>query len=251
MTLRNALLLLAMFRCAVACAQVVNIEQARVNSDSIGWNVGLDLNFFRQEFDDDLTTLTGRFSAQKKDARVFLLVLSEAGYSRSQTEVFTDYKMGHVRASVKVNPRIRWEVFAQAQDNKPLGIRFRSLTGTGPRIRLLVHENGRLYGGLTAMLEYEWSTSGVADLNVWRSSNYLSFNWDKDGKFGWSSTLYVQPRFTDVHDYRISGQHAVIHAVTQRFHAKLEFTHSFDSKPPSEGLYRSRITTLGLSYVLD
>ena len=61
-------------------AQVVNIEQARVNADSTGWQANLDLSYFRQEFDDDLTTLTGRFSAQQKNSQVYLLFLAESNF---------------------------------------------------------------------------------------------------------------------------------------------------------------------------
>jgi hypothetical protein len=164
-----------------------NIEQARVNLDSTGWQANVDLSYFRQEFDDDLTTVTGRFSAQKKDSKVYLLFLADAGYSYSQEDVFTNYKLGHVRASVKCAPRIRWEAFVQAQDNRPLGIQFRSLMGTGPRARLFANEHGRLYGGTTAMLENEWSTSGIKDHWVGRSSNYINFNWSKENKWGIAS----------------------------------------------------------------
>ena len=232
-------------------AQVVNIEQARVNADSTGWQANLDLSYFRQEFDDDLTTLTGRFSAQQKNSKVYLLFLADAGYSYSQDNVFTNFKLGHVRASVKVIPRMRWEGFIQAQDNRPLGIQFRSLIGTGPRVRLLVKDKGRLYGGTMVMLENEWATSGIKDQWVLRSSNYVNFNWSRDDKFGWASTLYYQPRYESINDYRISGQHSLIYSFTKKLNAKLEFTHYYDSRPPSEGLNRSRITTMGLSYVLE
>ena len=248
---KSTLSLLALWSSASSLAQVVNIEQARVNADSTGWQANLDLSYFRQEFDDDLTTLTGRFSAQKKDSKVYLLFLADAGYSYSQEDVFTNYKLAHVRASVKVATKARWEGFVQIQDNRPLGIQFRSLVGTGPRLRLLVKDNGRLYGGTTAMLENEWATSGVKDQWVLRSSNYLNFNWSKDNKFGLASTLYYQPRFSNLIDYRVSGQHSLIYAFTKKLNGKLEFTHYFDSQPPSEGLNRSRITTLGLSYVLE
>lgn len=65
----------------VVGAQVVNIEQARVSADSVGWSSNLDAAFFRQEFDDNLTTLNGRFSAQRKNSRTYFLVLVDAGYS--------------------------------------------------------------------------------------------------------------------------------------------------------------------------
>ena len=180
MRLSATLSLLALLTGVEALSQVVNIEQARVNLDSTGWQANVDLSYFRQEFDDDLTTVTGRFSAQKKDSKIYLLLLADAGYSYSQEDVFTNYKLGHVRASVKCAPRIRWEAFVQAQDNRPLGIQFRSLLGTGPRARLFANEHGRLYGGTTAMLENEWSTkTPLLSLSLYLSislSLYLSIS---------------------------------------------------------------------------
>lgn len=234
-----------------AAGQVVNVEQARVNADSVGWQTSLDVSYFRQQFDDDLTTLTGRFATQRKTGRMYVLLLLDGGYSRSTAEVYTNYKMAHLRGSIKVNPAIRWEGFLQVQDNPPLGIALRQLVGTGPRIRILMHEKSRLYGGTTVMLENEWAVDGVVDAGVFRSSNYLNFNWSNEEKWGIASTVYIQPRLTDFGDYRISGQHSLVYSLSKRLQLKAEYTHYFDRKPPSIGLNRSRVTSLGLSYLFE
>lgn len=240
--------LFLLFTSSLVQGQVVNIEQARVNADSVGWNSSLDLSFFRQEFDDNLTTINGRFSAQHKDSKYYILYLADAGYSYSKEDVFTNFKLAHIRTSVKLLPRIRLEAFVQGQDNRPLGIQFRSLVGLGPRIKFIAKENGRAYGGTSVMLENEWSTNGTKNQWLVRSSNYLNVNWQKTDMYGWSSTIYYQPAFQNITDYRVSGQHSLVAALTKHVGAKIEFTHYFDSSPPSAGLNRSRVTTIGLSY---
>jgi hypothetical protein len=147
--------------------------------------------------------------------------------------------------------KVRWEGFIQAQDNVPLGIEFRGILGTGPRFPLLNEENWRIFGGIISMLEYELTTTGVKDQWVLRSSNYMNLNWRSDNKFGLSSTVYYQPRFSKFTDYRISGQHSLVYSFTNRLNGKLELTHFFDSHPPSEELYQSRITTFGLNFILN
>jgi hypothetical protein len=251
LTVKCILFIWSVFSSLLAVGQVVNIEQARVNADSIGWSSNLDAAFFRQEFDDNLTTLNGRFSAQRKNSRSFFLVLVDAGYSYSNEDVFMNYKLIHVRSSVKLAPKVRLEGFIQGQDNPPLGITFRNLVGVGPRIRMISKENGRLYAGSTLMLENEWASNGVKAIGIVRSSNYLNFQWLKEGKYGISSTIYYQPQLSRVFDYRVSGQHSFVSSLTKHVNAKVEFTHYYDSRPPSVGLNRSRITTVGLNYQLD
>lgn len=101
------------------------------------------------------------------------------------------------------------------------------------------------------MLEYELTTTGVKDQWVLRSSNYMILNWRSDNKFGLSSTVYYLPCFSKFTDYRISGQHSLVYSFTNILNGKLELTHFFDSHPPSEGLYQSRITTFGLNFILN
>ena len=101
------------------------------------------------------------------------------------------------------------------------------------------------------MLEYELTTTGVKDQWVLRSSNYMNLNWRSDNKIGLSSTVYYQPLFSKFTDYRISGQHSLVYSFTNRLNGKLELTHFFDSHPPSEELYQSRITTFGLNFILN
>ncbi len=232
-------------------SQVVNVEQARANADSLGWKVSLDVSYFRQQFSEDLTTINGRFSAQKKDSKIYMLYLLDAGYSHSEDQVFANYKLGHLRCSMKVAAPVRWEGFLQVQDNKPLGIQIRGLVGSGPRIRVISEEKGRVYVGITAMLEYEEAINGVNDGWMLRSSNYVNMSWTKDTKFGISSTFYFQPRYSDFRDYRVSGQHALVYALTDKINGKTEYTHYYDSRPPSEGLNRSRMTTFGLVYAFE
>ena len=88
--------------------------------------------------------------------------------------------------------------------------------------------------------------SGILQLD-WRSSSYLNIQLHR-GPFEFSGTLYYQPLFRAISDYRISGQYSLCVAVSKRLSLNQEFTHYFDSNPPSPLAYRFMTYTMGLGY---
>lgn len=230
------------------CAQVVNVEQARLMTDSVGWTGKIQAGLQSQHFSEFLVNGSIRISAQQKNSQRFILFLGELGYAASKETEFTNYKMLHARFSKKLIHNTRWEMFVQFQQNRPLGIDYRFLAGTGPRVRLWSRKYSRMYFGTVVMAENERSVEG--GLTVWeaRSSSYLNFFTSKDARISFSGSVYYQPLFTVLSDFRISGQYTFTVAINRHIGFFAEVTHMFDSRPPNNAPAKNMNTQFGLTY---
>jgi hypothetical protein len=244
------LLAAAVLFAGAARAQVVNVEQARLLKDSIGWTGQVSATYQSQHFRDDLYTGQARGTLQRKVGRSFWLFLGEAAYSASRDVEFANYQLGHVRYGYKLHERLRWEGFLQLQANRPMGIAWRQLTGTGPRWRALGRKRVRIYLGTVAMLENEEAAADASRLTDLRSSSYASVNFWKDDRYAVAISMYYQPLFARPQDYRVLAQGTLSVAMGKRLRLQAEVNQFFDSAPPSEALNGSLTTSFGLAYEL-
>jgi hypothetical protein len=234
-------------------AQVVNVEQTRLSSDSNSWTGKIDATLQYQNFNEVLTNATGRMTMQYKSRKYFVLGLGELGYSGSASVEYVNNLMLHLRYGYRMNRFTRMEVLHQVQRNPLIGINRRMLHGLGPRLRVYADSLIRLHWGTVAMHETELAIpislgqSGVLQLD-WRSSSYLNLQLHR-GLLEFSGTVYYQPLFRAISDYRISGQYSLSVAVSKRLSLNQEFTHYFDSDPPSPLAYRFMTYTMGLGYI--
>jgi hypothetical protein len=231
-------------------AQVVNVEQARLLKDSIGWSGQVSATYQSQHFRDDLYTGQARGTLQRKTGRSFWLFLGEAAYSASRDVEFANYQLGHVRYGYKLHERLRWEGFMQLQTNRPMGIAWRQLTGTGPRWRAVMSKRVRIYLGTVAMLENEEAAADASRLSDLRSSSYASVNFWKEDRYAVAISMYYQPLFSRTQDYRLLAQGTLSVAMGKRLRLQAEVNQYFDSAPPSEALNGSLTTSFGLAFEL-
>ncbi len=242
--------------CSVLCTllmgaaqgQVVNVEQARILKDSLGWTGQVTATYQSQHFRDDLYTGQVRGVVQRKTGNSFWLLLAEGAYSASADVEFANYQLLHLRYGYKLRERLRWELFMQLQANRPMGIAWRQLSGTGPRWRALSMERLRVYLGTVVMLENESAVADGLRTTDLRSSSYISLNYTKVDRFAVAFSLYVQPLFARPTDHRLLAQASVSAALGRRLRLQAEVNQYFDSAPPSEALNGSFTTQFGFGY---
>ena len=105
-------------------------------------------------------------------------------------------------------------------------------------------KGGGQFTGKGGQFKSEW---GVNLNRNSHSSTYLNLQLRR-GPLEFSGTVYYQPLFRAISDYRISGQYSLSVAVSKRLSLNQEFTHYFDSNPPSPLAYRFMTYTMGLGY---
>ena len=225
--------------------QIVNIEQARIRTDTIGWTGHTDLNFQTIKYEEVLYNVGLKGSAQWKNEKKLWLLLGDVSYAASTNEVFNNSGLLHLRYNRKLNSKVKWEAFSQLQYNQLLALNYRLLNGTGFRFSIVNKESTRLYTGTLLMQELENIRGLYKNTSDFRLSNYVSMNLNKK-QWAYSSTVYFQPRLDFWKDYRVSGQHTVSTSLGHHMRLKFELSHFYDSNPPLNVPKSTVMTNVGL-----
>jgi hypothetical protein len=225
--------------------QIVNIEQARIRTDTIGWTGHTDLNFQTIKYEEVLYNVGLKGSAQWKNEKKLWLLLGDVSYAASTNEVFNNSGLIHLRYNRKLNSKVKWEAFSQLQYNQLLALNYRLLNGTGFRFSIVNKESTRLYTGTLLMQELENIRGLYKNTSDFRLSNYVSMNLNKK-QWAYSSTVYFQPRLDFWKDYRVSGQHTVSTSLGHHLRLKFELSHFYDSNPPLNVPKSTVMTNVGL-----
>jgi hypothetical protein len=231
--------------------QVINIENARMQTDTTGWKGDVNGSF-------SLVSNRTRFWAAETDAHVqyktkkdLWLMLANYGLLKSVGEQFADHALIHFRYNRKITDFWRWELFTQLQYNTVSSIKTRFLAGTGPRLKMAGNKRIRLYLATALMYEYELETGTAKRIhNDIRNSTYCSFTFTPVDHIELNSTTYYQPLLKKISDYRVSTQARLRIAAGKRISILLKWQYLFDRFPagnaPKENLQLS--TGLGIGF---
>lgn len=214
-----------------AKAQIVNIESARMQSDTTGWmgNAGAGLaltknvqQVFSTEFDAHI---------QYKSNKSLYLLLGSYGFLKSAGTSLIDNTFLHFRYNYKINKILRWEAFTQLQQNVISNINSRFLLGSGPRFKLLGTKMIKLYAASLMMYEREKETNSNLIHNDIRSSSYVSITFTPNKQLEIISTSFFQPLVNNLNDYRILNQVSVKVKAGKRLGLRVRWNYLNDSRP--------------------
>src|SRR6185312_4754556 len=145
-----------------------------------------------------------------KTLKSLYLFLANFSLLKGSGQTFNNNSFYHLRYNYKVSKLLRWEVFTQVQQNSVTGIRLRFLAGTGPRFKLAGRKKLSLYAATAAMYEYEEEkTNPPVYHHDLRSSNYVSVTYKPLQNTEIIGTLFYQPLYISLSDYRILNEVSV------------------------------------------
>lgn len=216
-------------------SQIVNIENQRMQSDTIGWMGSFGATFSLEKTKQQVININTTAHVQYKTERDLYLILANYTLLKGSGETFSNNAFLHLRYNRKINKWLRWEIFTQVQQNNVAGIQIRYLTGTGPRFKLYGAPKFALYAGVAAMYEYEKEqTKPPVYHNDIRSSNYVSLTYKPTNNFELISTTFYQPLFNYIHDYRIMNEIAFKLKVIKHISFTTNWTYLYDQFPAGE-----------------
>lgn len=196
--------LLFLVSIAYTSAQIVNIESHRATKDSAGFSGVENFNIDYTRNTNELFTLTNNLSLQYRKVKNVVLFLNSLDVSLANAEVLEQNTFFHLRYNYLVNNWLTYEALAQYQSNAPLRIKSRILTGLGPRFTLLKKEKNSIYLGTIFLYEYDDEMGNDIIHRDVRLSAYLSYNFQLEKRFHWSTVVYYQPRLDYWEDFRTS-----------------------------------------------
>jgi hypothetical protein len=188
---------------------------------------------------------------QHKTQKNLWLILGSYGHLKSGSQKFISHGLIHLRFNTKLNPWLRWEIFAQWQNNLITQIDSRYLLGTGPRFKIVSTDIFRLYAASLLMYEREKElTTPVIKHSDLRSSSYVSFTIVPAEHFEIISTTYYQPLFKNLDDYRILNQIALRTKLGKHFKISMRWSYLHDRLPAGTAPKTTYSFGSGLEYDL-
>lgn len=213
-------------------AQVINIENARMQTDTTGWKGETNGNFALVNNGVKLWLVGADAHVQYKTKKDLWLGIVQYSLQKSPQQKFSDQSLAHIRYNRKLSKSLRWEAFTQLQNNSVSNIKKRYLLGTGPRFKLADTKTIHLYIATAAMYEFEKETGSLGIMHRdLRSSSYLSFTITPGPNVDLSATTYFQPLFKDISDRRILTQARMKVKMGKHSALNLRWFHLFDTRP--------------------
>ena len=216
----------------VAKGQIVNVESARMQSDTTGWmgSFGAGLSFSRDK--QSVLGIDLDSHLQYKTKKDLWLILGHYGFLEGGREKFIYNSLGHIRYNTKLNDWLRWEAFAQMQNNLLTQIQSRFLLGTGPRFKIVSTEKFHFYAASLIMYERETEKTKPPVRHFdWRNSSYVSFTIIPSKTVEIITTTYFQPLIKFFADWRILNQLVINVKASKHFEMSVRWNYLHDRYP--------------------
>ena len=251
---RNLLLFTFIIINSLSYGQLVNIENQRIQSDSIRTITIIDLQYNYQNNNNEelsLINLSATHQYKTKNLKNYFLLLGNIDYSIANGEELSNSGLIHFRYNRKLNKKLRLEAFTQYQYNKILGIESRNLIGVGPRYKINKSEKTVFYIGSLLMQEFEKASDNIKIMSYQRLSNYLSLSIKNNANtLEFTSMVYYQPNINFWEDYRLSSQTSLAFNITSKLQFVNSINYGYDSYAPSNVSKKNIILTNGLKMYL-
>ena len=181
-------------------AQIINIEDERIKSDS-GWAGNAYTSFNLTKNKQQVTNFDTKLHVQYKRKKNTFLNLSSVVFVKAGSTNFSNSAIQHLRYNYQLKTNLMLECYTQSQYNKIIGVKFRQLLGAGIRYKLYNKNNLKVYGATSYMYEYEEMVVDPIIRNH-RISNYVSTVYKFNDRVKLISTFYYQPVITDIGNYK-------------------------------------------------
>lgn len=215
-------------------AQIVNIENARMQSDTTGWmgGAGAAVNLTQNTTKIFGADVAAHLQYKTSNDKGLWLILGNYGFLKAGDSKFISNGFVHLRYNRKINEWLRWEAFGQFQNNIITQIDSRILVGTGPRFKIIKTKAFRLYAATLFMYENEKErTAPTVKHSDLRSSSYVSFTYTPKDNIELVSTTFYQPLFKQLSDYRLLNQAVLKVKATKHFSLSVKWNYLFDKVP--------------------
>lgn len=235
-------------------AQIVNIENKRLNSKQNGFTGSADFNFQLTYASKQLIQIGDKIKLAYTKNKHYLMLLTNHSFVGSNSGGdFVNKGFEHVRYNYtfKDSGKVIFEAFQQGQFNKIQKINQRFLLGTGLRFLIIDKKNYQLNFGSSLMGEYEeldYIDNPISQDIL--SSNYLSFDAQFNETIGMNSITYFQPKFINFGNYRIANETLIRFKINKYLSLKIVYTLNHDSRdlPDVRKTYYSLSNTLSFRF---
>lgn len=214
----------------------MNIEAKRMQTDSVRFALNADFSFnYTNNNGSKVNQIDAALTTQlkSKDLRKIWFLIGNYRLIDSENKNLQNAWFLHGRFNYKFTDLLRLEAFLQGQYNQLLVVEQRNLAGVGLRVKWMDKENFTGYAGNSYMYEIEYSDEAGTTAYNHRNSTYLTLSYfPKSERFSVANTVYYQPLYKDLSDYRILEQFRLDIPLAKWFKVFAIYNYYFDSKTP-------------------
>lgn len=215
-------------------AQVVNIENKRMDNAKQGWQGVLNLDFDLEKNTTSILQLENQNQVMYQKKKNKVLLLNDIGLIQAGNQNYLNKGYIHIRYNYRLSHLVTWEAFVQAQYNQIEKQQLRALAGTGPRFRIADNDTFHFYLGTLYMYEYEELTGELQINRANRLSSYISIGYSINDHFWIDHITYYQPRLDYFGDFRIASETVFGFKIFKHLAFGVHFSLNYDTKPPPE-----------------
>lgn len=226
-------------------AQILNIEKSRLESDSVNYfagNVNMSGSLYNRSAAEgspvNLLGLNLGSNMYYKGERHQYIFITQIDYLRINDSPFLNTGYFHLRAHLWTENRWSMEVYSQYQYDNFRQLNPRILFGATPRYSFINNDQVSFYGGSGLFYEAEtWVhpfTDDIVQLNLLKSSSYLSFRGSFGENFNLNLVNYYQvgyDRNISEFRHRVNVLFNVLTNITKRLSFTFSFNIQYEDKP--------------------
>lgn len=211
--------------------QIVNVELNRLSQDSMGWQGLGELSIYNVRNTANLLKANASMQLQHSSAKSVLLIVSDAHLILAGDDNLEQEAHGHIRYGRQVKRWLTWEAFVQTQVDQVLGIRNRSLIGSGPKFAAWQDSTKQAFIGFSAMYEHleEIGTGIIRD--QLRMNSFISMRLNAAETFSAYGIAYFQPLLHKPEDIRLVGTFVFSIQATRSLGLTTKLSYAYNSHP--------------------
>lgn len=215
----------------VAAQQIVNMEGRRFENPRNGWQGNVEFGANYTQIANSLKQLSNRVFIIHHNQNRNILFVNDVSFVSVDNKNLLNNAFQHFRYIKQGDSVVFPEAFAQLQFNQQLDISLRSLAGAGLRFRVYKDAKSFFYMGNVLMYEHEQNPNRVAQNSI-RLSSYASLDVSEWDYLPMTLVAYLQPKITDINDYRVSVEASLLFRSTGKFSFRSQARYVFDADPP-------------------
>ncbi|MBW7844148.1 MAG: DUF481 domain-containing protein [Bacteroidia bacterium] len=225
--------LIALIFYGITCyaQQIANMEGRRFEYPALGWHGNIEFGANFTKIENSIAQLTNRFVLIHHNKNRNILISNDLNFVSVNNQNIMNSAFQHIRYIQFGDSVVFPEAFVQTQYNKQLALNLRLLSGAGLRFRIYRDEKSFFYVGNVLMFEHE-EYPDLPSQNDIRMSSYASIDISEWDYLPITFIAYLQPKLTDINDYRVSLEANLLFKSTKKFIFKTQARYVYDAFPP-------------------
>jgi hypothetical protein len=233
--------ILLIFLCPVLSGVAqINTEKYRKYYEKEGFLFNAGTTLALKSGNTEYTAIKGTGRIDYNGEAFDYFVVGNFVYKSTSNEKIENQGFVHLRAMWSFAPRTNLEMFAQRQYDEFIDLNARNLAGAGIKYGLLracsrkdsthTFDVNLSVGFMYETEEYDLD-EGIVGIYLWRSTNFISFDWLLKEKLNLTGVVYYQPALKDFGDYRLSAEAGLEIEIAKRLFLVTSFTYRYISRP--------------------